>query len=363
MHIDLPTSPRHILIIKPSSLGDVVHTLPVLNLLRRRWPEAHMSWLVGSAFASLIQGHPQLNEVIAFDRRHFARAWCHPAAAIGLSRFVVDLARRHFDLVIDLQGLFRSGFLTALTGAAVRVGFANARELAPVFYTHHVPIESMEQHAIDRYLAVTDALGCGRQPVEFKFVLDAADRAHVDAIVGGIGPFAVLLPGATWPTKRWPAGRFAALVDPLRRRFGLSTVVAGASDVAEIAEHIPAAVNAVGRTNLRQLAALIERADLVIANDSGPMHIAAAMGRPLVAIFGPTNPVRTGPYHRPDSVVRANLSCSPCYSRKCNHISCMNWLGIEPVLEAAASQLSRPRPSFASGKLDGCPIAANIGGP
>src|SRR4051794_4020178 len=189
--IDIPSSPApHILIIKPSALGDVVHTLPVLNLLRRRWPDARISWLVGSPFASLLHGHPQLDEIITFDRARFGRGWRDPHAALGLFRFLQQLGERNFDLVIDLQGLMRSGWLTRFTEARVRVGFANAREFAHLFYTHHVPIDSMEQHAIERYLAVTDALGCGRGPVEFNFVTDEHDRAHVDALVQNAGRYA-----------------------------------------------------------------------------------------------------------------------------------------------------------------------------
>jgi len=340
MQIELPNSPAKILLIKPSALGDIVHTLPVLNLLRRKWPAAHISWLIGSAFASLIDRHPQVDEVITFDRKRFARGWYDPRAAFGLVQFLRNLGKQNFDLVIDLQGLLRSGSLAAFTDAPVRVGFANAREFAHLFYTHRVQIESDEQHAVDRYLTVTDALGCGRSPIEFNFVTDEKDRAHVDSLLQGIGKFAVLLPGTNWVTKRWPAEKFAAMVKPLRERFNLASVLAGGDDAAQIASKISADVNAVGKTSLRQLVALLDRAELVIANDSGPMHIAAALGKPLVSVFGPTNPIRTGPYQRLDSVVRVDISCSPCYSRRCSHISCMKFLEIEPVLIAAAEQMS-----------------------
>ncbi|HVT90978.1 MAG TPA: lipopolysaccharide heptosyltransferase I [Tepidisphaeraceae bacterium] len=337
---DFQSPPQRILLIKPSSLGDVVHALPVLNLLRRKWPQAQISWLVSNQFSDLLRGNPQLSEVIEFDRRKFARWWFDPRATVALFRFLRDLSKRRFDLVIDLQGLHRSGWLTWLTHAPLRVGFANARELAHLFYTHRVPIDSMEQHAIQRYLAITEALGCGREPVEFHLTSDAADEAHVESLVGAIGPYAILLPGANWLTKRWPAERFARLIEPLRSQFGLATVVAGGGELARLASQIPADVNVVGKTSLRQLVALIQRASLVIANDSGPMHIAAALNKPLVTIFGPTNPIRTGPFQRLDSVVRVDIPCSPCYSRKCSHTSCMKWLGIEPVLDEAARQMT-----------------------
>ncbi|HMB95922.1 MAG TPA: lipopolysaccharide heptosyltransferase I [Tepidisphaeraceae bacterium] len=338
--IDLPNPPKKILIIKPSALGDIVHTLPVLNLLRKKWPTAHISWLISSSFASLIQGHPQLDEIIMFDSTRFGRGWYDPREAFRLIKFLNDLGQHEFDLVIDLQGLQRSGWLSAFTDAPVRIGFANAREWAHLFYTHRVAVDSLEQHAIDRYLTLTDALGCGREPIEFQFVTDEKDRAHVDSLVGGIGKFAVLLPGTNWVTKRWPVERFADLIKPLRERFGLASVVGGGGDVMELSCEIPADVNAVGKTSLRELVALLDRAELVIANDSGPMHIAAALKKPLVTMYGPTNPIRTGPYQRMDSVVRVDILCSPCYSRKCSHISCMKFLETEPVLALAAEQIS-----------------------
>lgn len=343
--IEFPSPPQRILIIKPSSIGDVVHALPVLGLLRKKWPEASISWMVTPACAGLVDGHPLLDETIYFERRKFGAGWRNPRAAASFLKFTGGLRDRKFDLVIDLQGLFRSGWLAAQTRAPVRIGFANAREMAWMFYTHRVPIQTMEQHAIDRYLAVMEALGCGRSPVEFVFPTTAEDRSQVDEMLRGVKNFAVLLPGTNWPTKRWPAEHFAAIVGPLRKRFGLQSVIAGGPDVAELARQIDG-TNLVGKTNLRQLAVLLERASLVIANDSGPMHIAAALGRPLVTPFGPTNPIRTGPYQRMDSVIRLDIPCAPCYSRKCSHQSCLKWLAIEPVLELAEKQLAARSVAF-----------------
>ena len=339
--IPLPFPPRRVLIIKPSAIGDVVHALPVLRLLRVRWPHAHFSWLVTPACAGLLDGHPDLHEVIRFERREFGKGWRSPRTLVALARFALGLGRRKFDLVIDLQGLFRSGWLAGVTRAAVRVGLADAREGAGLFYTHSVPTDDPaaggERHAIERYLCVAEALGCGRGPVEFRFATDDADRRHVAGLVPE--RYAVLLPGTNWPTKRWPVERFAQMVGPLRERFGLHAVLAGGPGEVELSAQVVSiagregVIDLTGKTNLRQLVALLERAELVVANDSGPMHIAAALGRPLVAPFGPTNPVRTGPYGRMGSVIRLDIPCSPCYSRRCSHQSCLQWLGVEPVLE------------------------------
>jgi len=343
VHTPLPT-PHRILLIKPSSLGDVTNALPILRLLRKKYPNAKISWLVAPYCSGLLEGHPDLDEVILFDRRRFGTAWKNPAAGLDLIRFKRDLRRRQFDWVIDLQGLFRSGWLAWMTRAPVRIGFANAREFAWVFYTHRIPIATMEQHAVDRYMRIALAAGCDEGPIEFSFAVSESDRAAVSEMLGDGPPIAVLLPGANWPTKRWDPEKFEALVGPLHDRFGLRSILAGGPDTIELAKSIPSAISLAGKTNLTQLVALLERASLVIANDSGPMHIAAALNKPLVTIFGPTNPVRTGPYGRPDSVVRVDIPCSPCYSRHCSHTSCLRWLGIEPVLQTAAEQLNLGKP-------------------
>jgi lipopolysaccharide heptosyltransferase I len=339
--IELAGEPRRILIIKPSALGDIVHALPILNLLRIRWPRAHIAWLVNPAFAGLLEGHPQLNEVIRFERHRFATGWWHPGAALGLFQFVRALRQKQFDLVIDLQGLFRSGWLAWATGTPMRMGFADARELGWIFYSHRVVVHTWNQHALERYLNIAQALGCGLQPVVFQFPPAEALPQPIE------GPYAVLLPGTNWETKKWPIESFAQIVKPLRERFGLRSVVAGASDAVELAARMRGLtdgeewIDLTGKTSLRQLVALLAGASLVVANDSGPMHIAAALGRPLVTLYGPTDPVMTGPYGRMDTVVRLDIACSPCLSRKCSHQSCLRWLGADAVLDAVAEQMGR----------------------
>jgi lipopolysaccharide heptosyltransferase I len=340
--VPLDADPRRILIIKPSAIGDVVHTLPVLSLLRRRWPKARIEWLVTPGCAGLLEGHPLLDEIVLFDRRRYAGLWRDPRGAWGLFGFTRDLKQRGYDLVLDLQGLLRSAWLAWKTECPLRVGFSQAREFAPIFYTHRIGVGSAEQHAVDRYLKLAAAIGCGAGPAEFPLSVSDKDRA---AVAGRLpaGPFAVLLPGTNWPTKRWPTAQFAALVEPLRQRLGLASVVAGGAADRVLAMQISGATDLTGQTTLGELVALLDRASLVIANDSGPMHIAAALGKPLVALFGPTNPIRTGPYGRADSVLRVDIPCSPCYSRRCSHKSCLAWLTTRPVLALAEAQMAADR--------------------
>jgi lipopolysaccharide heptosyltransferase I len=320
----------------------VVHALPALNLMRRRWPQAHLSWLIAPACVGIVQGHPQIDELIRFERGKLASFWRSPATLADVFGLARNLGQRRFDLVVDLQGLFRSGWLTWCTRAPVRIGFADAREGAALAYTHKVPVRRLECHAVDRYRSVAQTLGCGSEPVRFVFATDDADRQYVAAMVPP--RYAVLSPGTNWATKRWPPEHFAALARPLRERFGLESVIAGGPTDTALGRQIAAeagsgVIDLTGRTNLRQLVALLEGAELVVANDSGPMHIAAALGRPLVAPYGPTSPASTGPWGRYDSVIRLDLPCSPCYSRHCSHQSCLKWLGIDAVLKAAEAQI------------------------
>ena len=291
--------------------------------------------------AGLLEGHPQIDELIPFDRKLFGKTFRSFVAARELLTFGLRLAGRKFDLVIDLQGLFRSGLLAIQTGAKFRVGSTSAREFGWMFCSHLAPLDTWNKHAVDRYLTIADFLGLGTSPVEFKFPTDDADRQFVAGLLSGDEPYAVLLPTTHWETKRWPTEHFAALVKPLHERFGLRSVIAGDSSAGALV--FPDAINLGGKTTLRQLVALLERASLVIANDTGPMHIAAALGRPLVTMFGPTSPIQTGPYQRMETVVQLDIPCSPCFSRSCSHQTCLKQLTIEPVLRLAAEQMDKNR--------------------
>jgi lipopolysaccharide heptosyltransferase I len=333
-------TPKRVLIIKPSAIGDVVHALPVLPRLRKLWPDAKLTWLITPACAALVQNHPFIDEVILFQRKRWGRGWYNPAALWDLGGFLHDLRQRNFDLVIDLQGLFRSAWVAGASGAPRRIGFANAREFAPLFYNELVDCSWEHDHAVDRYLKIASTLGCPNGPVEFVFAVGDQDRKYIEGLIPAETPFAVLMPGANWATKRWPVERYAELAKVLKDRFGLESVTAGASADIKLAKTVNAKFDVTGKTTLRQIVALLERAKLVIGNDTGPMHMAAAMGVPLVTPYGPTNPERTGPFGRDDSVVLLDLPCSPCYSRTCSHHSCMEWLKVDHVLAVVEKQMN-----------------------
>lgn len=347
-----------ILLIKPSSLGDIVHALPVLHALRVRYPQARIDWLVAKPLAPLIAGHPEITELILFDRRRFGAIGRNAKATAEFFHFLRDLRRRRYELVVDLQGLFRSGFLCRVTGAGVRLGFRGAREGASMFYTHRIPIDDPDRHAVDRNLRVAAALGIDDVAVEFRLPESPAIRADVEAQLAGSGltpgqTLIAVFPAARWETKVWASARFAAVIDELHEQSGARCALLGSQDEAarcrEIADACRRApINLAGRTDPAGLVALIRRADLVLCHDSAAAHLAVALERPLVCLVGPTNPRRTGPYGRMDAVVSLDLECAPCYFRRLaqcpNDHRCMRDLDVAAVVAAARQALSRRSP-------------------
>lgn len=344
---------RRILLIKPSSPGDIIHALPVLHGLRRRYPSAHIAWLVATSFANLLEADTAISEVISFDRKRFGRLGRSLSVTGDFATFVKSLRAREFDLVIDLQGLFRSGFLSMATGASVRIGFQHARELSWMFYSHRIPRgPSRDEHAADRNYRVGAMLGFDAAPMDFTIAQTEEDRKIAASLVKESGVdqgYAVLVPATRWETKCWPPDRYGMLAALLREKHGLRSLLVGGSDDAvagTMAVNLSdgAAVNVCGRTTLRQAAALIEGAEIVVTADSTPMHMAAALRRPLVALFGPTNPSRTGPYGRTADVLRIDLDCSPCYFKmlsQCPHNhACMQKLDVQIIADAAHARLT-----------------------
>lgn len=304
---------KRILIVKPSSLGDVVHALPTVARIRQNFSDAHIAWIVNDAFTSLFQRCSVINEVIPFPR-HNARQW------LPLLR---RLRSERFDLVVDLQGLLRSGIMTWATGAPRRIGLSDAREGSRLFYNEIVTVPRI--HAVDRYLLAAKHLGCPDTPVEFPLGVSDGPRTLI-----------AVNPSARWPTKLWGDDKFAELIRRLPRE---RVVLTGAAAERERIERIAQGCrNKAGTTDLFQLAELYARCAVVVTNDSGPMHIAAAVGTPVVAIFGPTDPVLTGPYGKQHVVLRAGVDCSPCLKDRCVHqpsMECMDKVTVEKVLAAA----------------------------
>jgi len=316
--IEVPDSgpqPARILLIRPSALGDVCRTVPVLASLRKAWPDAAIDWVVQEEFAAAVSAHPAVRQVIPFARRRLRSWWWNPAATAAAFGWLNRIRRERYDLTIDCQGLFRSGLISTWSGARHRVGHRRAREFAWLGY--NVPYEGpMPEHTVDQMMVLLTTLDV--QPVSDMdlYVPTEDDLWWNDARVAhdiGRSSYAVLAPTARWITKRWPVKRWRELVEPLLERGFERIVVIGAPGEREqvrgiepvrlgLGDHV---VNLVGETSVGQTMAIVAGADLVIANDSAPLHMAVGFERPLIALFGPTEPARVGPYGHDDCVVRA----------------------------------------------------------
>jgi len=321
-----------ILIIKPSSLGDVVHSLPFLNSIRACYPKAEIHWVIAKGLEGLLEGHPMLNKLVIIDKDRWKKLRRLHRTLGELRRLFRDIGGE-YDLVIDLQGLLRSGLIAMASGAPVRIGFAEAREGSALFYTRKVA-GGRNIHAVERYLKIAEALGCFPESILFPFPLVKEESEKIRNIKASLKDYAVIVPGARWDTKIWPAenfGRIAAML-PFP-----SLVVGGGSDAA-LAEEVVRnaegkAVSLAGSTSLKELIEVMRTARVVISNDSGPMHIAAGFGVPVVAIFGPTSRERTGPYGKGHLVVESAVECAPCFRRRCKDLKCMKAIAAGEVYE------------------------------
>ena len=304
--------PKRILIVRPSALGDVCRTVPVLATLRHAFPGATIDWVVQQEYAAAVESHPALDEAVCFPRQHFAVWWRRPAVARELLGWLIGLARRRYDLVLDCQGLGRSGLITWATRAPRRVGHRSARELGWLGYTVRRPPPG-GAHTVERMMSLLVAEGF--EPV-YDMTLHAAEAdrewwAGRGAELGITdGAYAVLAPTSRWPSKRWPQSCWAHLVEPLRRRGFERVVLVGApSERGQVAQIVAgsdpeALIDLVGRFSLGRTMAVIAGCRLVIANDSAPLHMAVGFERPCVGLYGPTDPAAVGPYGVETAVVR-----------------------------------------------------------
>ena len=330
--------PRRICIIKPSALGDVVQTMSLLPVLRERFPAAQLSWVVNRELRDLLTGHPLLDEVIPFERRGTWSDW---------GRLLGRLRDCRFDLVFDLQGLLRTGVMLAATRAPLRVGLQTAREGSHLACHYLIPDSGRLVPAHLRYWRVAEELGMGERRSAVQFALSNADRDWVRQTADPFrGPLLVVAPGARWETKRWPVESFAVLACRAMRKYGYGLAVVGSPAEAELAEELtrqvrrfmPAGqvVNLAGQTTLKQLAGLMCAADVVVSNDSGPMHLASAVGTPVVSVFTCTSPIRSGPVGAQHTLIASRVPCAGSYCKRCpnrspNYQACLTDVTIDEV--------------------------------
>lgn len=344
------TAPERILIIRPSALGDVCRSVPLLVTLRAAYPHARIDWLVNESFADAVRHHPMLTAVVPF-----------PRSALGFSRllssegrrrlhaFIASLRRPRYDLVIDAQGLGRSGLFAHWTRAPRRVGFANAREFGWLGLTARHAIDPA-LHTVDRMLELLRREHL--EPVhDMRLYASNDDRAGIDQTLRG-ARYLVVAPTSRWAGKRWPAERFAEttrrLLDAGHAEYAV--VVASASErdqcAALLSSRHPRILDQVGRTTVGELMALIERSALVLANDSAALHMAVGFDRPMVGLFGPTRTDLVGPYRRDKDAIRAAAApTANLHKNEAAGRAMMEAIPVETVFRACADRLDAARPS------------------
>ena len=340
-----------ILILKPSSLGDIVQALPVLRLIKRHRPDSEIYWWIDARFAPLLEGDPDLTGVIRFERHRWASP-LHWPEIIHRTRWA---RTQVFDWVIDLQCLARSGMFAWLVNGKFTIGLDEPREGARTLYDVVVPRPSYYTHVVDWYLNVLPRL---RVPVHSNFAWFPENKPVAQAVrkkwQTTDSRWVILQPGARWLNKRWPAENYAALVRQLAATDPeLRFAVLGGADEQRLGETIVCAapnrcLDLTGKLSLPGMVEWIRLATAMVSNDTGPMHVAAALKIPLVAIFGPTEPRRNGPYGQLENVIQTFLPCVPCRKPVCrNHepLACLHTIPVSTVVARVEKQLRQPVPA------------------
>jgi heptosyltransferase I len=344
----------NILIVKMSAIGDVTHTLPALTALRRHYPRAHIAWLIEETAVEAVRAHRALDRLLIWRRASSVKRFNDGdrlAVFHEILRLANELRDTRYDLLIDFHALLKSSLWVLLARADRKVGFGRGMEHSEgsyFFLNERIPAVSMEVHALDRGLILLNALGIPTPEVVYHFPILSENEAQAHSLLGAEGegqndPLVAIHPMTLWPTKLWENERFGQVADRLIHQGFRVAFTGGPEDCSVIDEICRSMVNPVirldGRTSLKTLAALYRLACAVVTTDTGPMHIAASVGTPVVALFGPTAPWRTGPYGNDHTVLRAGLDCSPCFRRLCmttkyEQIACMRRITVDQVVEA-----------------------------
>lgn len=319
----------NVLVIKPSSLGDVVHAFPAVNLIHSHHPEATITWVVNDTYAEMVELFPYVDDVALFRRKRWGKItrWYEYIA------FALELRKRKFDLIIDFQGLFRSGFLAFLAGGCRRVGFAHCREGASMFYNEKILIPANIQHAVDKNLFLAaSALGVpvpGKHETlpEMRRSHDGEKQADILFRMHHMNPgekIVAVAPAARWKSKMFPPAFFAKVLDRIVETHPDAKFwILGTDNERAVGEAVVEACHAcvpellMGEANLVTLVEMLRRSKVLLTNDTGPMHLAAAFGCPTVALFSSTNPDLTGPYGEGHIVLQGSCKKGPCLNREC----------------------------------------------
>ena len=327
-----------ILIVRMSALGDIVHALPVMSAIHRALPDVEIDWLADRKYAGILE----------FTTGITTRIIGRP----GLSQAVTVMRARQYDVALDLQGLLKSAAMARVSGATRVIGFEQAALREPAaawFYNESAPV-APDAHIIHKNLSVLPLLGIAPPgDVTFPFVIPdsaIADAVARDAAANGARGYALINPGAAWPNKRWAPERFGALARRIHDEHNLACIVLWGADESALADEVVAAADRAAQrapqTTLADLLALCSRASLMVSGDTGPVHIAAALGTPIVGLYGPTWPERNGPWHPSDVVVSRATTCECHHKRRCHRAGtmCINEISVDEVFTAVTQRLS-----------------------
>lgn len=298
------------------AIGDVTRALPLLTRVRRAYPTAHIAWAVEPAAASLLDYHPALNDVLLYQRTR--SSWM-------FLPFLRNIRQQHFDLVLDLQRHLKSGLVSFWSGAPTRVGFhrSNTKEGNWLFNTQAINAIPDFSLKLGQYLKFSEALGLPDDGVVFNLRLRPEEEQRVETMLSETPrPFAAFFLGSRWPSRFWFPQETAEVAQVLQQEYGMGVVLVGGQNEVTFAQQVSIATdgkvtNLSGKTTLRDLIGIFSRARLAMGPDSGPMHIAAATGTPVISLWGATSPLRSAPWGSEAFVLQGPAACSPCYARHC----------------------------------------------
>ena len=337
-----------ILIIKLGAVGDVIHALPILETVRNVYPQAHIGWVVEEASAAILKGNPALDDLILLERKRL-----HGFSGLDyLWRWIRSLREKRYDITIDPHNLFKTGLIGWASGASFRVGFRKLREGNFIFNNHRVRPRAGCLHAADKYLSLLEPLGITETQWIRRFPLfwDSNDENQIDLFwdAKNLRPtdrVVAINPSAGWPSKRWPSKRYARVADALVERSGVRIVILWGPGELPLAEAVAGAMAEKSflacETDLKSLMVLLSRCRMLISGDTGPLHIAAALGIPSLALFGPSDPERNGPYGGSHSVVASSIPPATHWQNKKKGGHWMEEISTDRVILAAEKEIRK----------------------
>lgn len=338
---------KKILFVKLSAIGDVIHCLPALESIKACLPSARISWVVEEKASNLLEDYPNIEKLYIFKRKSWLCRLKNPLNMPGVLKefisFIKEIRREKFDIVMDYQGLLKSGIITFLSGGRRKIGFKDAREFSYIFLDEKIDAPPRKEiHALVRNFYLVKSLGINSINARWNFPLKEEEEKVFQKLKSlGLNltkPFILIHPFAGWKTKLWSQDKFALLGNRIVEELGANTLFTGGKEDISYVQGIiyrmtRGGFNLAGKTSLKELAGLCRKCRAFISTDTGPMHLASAVEVPVIALFGPTAPWRTGPYGNKSIIIRKEMQCSPCFKKECDSRECMDFITVEEVFQ------------------------------